>query len=991
MNTALIPTLTQMQALDKNLAVTHAGDPGAIAAYRTGAQSVAAANWEAFAGSSGLSPATLATLKPQYDLKTNEEMLQGAGRLGDQQTTYAGTHLVSTVAPALDSAVAAIATDPKLYGPAMQPGGTIEQAAKPLGTGEAADKALAEAKTTATINYVGGLIRTKQYDLAQSELDSGKLDPYLHGDTKLSLENELSKHGPAAAAEAAAAYTDTQSSQLDVAMRASEGTSIFTPQQQARMSQEMSTEAYAKYQVDAHNADLVFQQIGGPISKQPLASLQAIRPPTPADAAADPSMYQARAAAYQAAQAQITQRLKDPAAWAMGQDRGQGVKGGGKPGAPGGSLGDRLQAYLYGADGKSGFAATGAVDVAAGTQYATEMLQSQQSTGIDPTGQNVRLLPEALAADKAGSFEKAEPDHKFDAGMALRNFVQSFPAQISLAHGVIVSPRLLAARELAQAGMKPGDVAAIVDSVDSPAGKIAFGRYVAATNDPNLSKELPAQQGKALYGAVQQAIAKYQQTSTSPGDSWLNPGRMDQVYAQARYLMAKNVGMNATVAAQTAASSLTDGFRFDGAMRMPLNLAQASYQTHATPSAVDIGLNVVASAAGVPGLAPRISFGPRSGYDLAKQGMASARSWGIGNAGVNLSAPPSDLAIGDSKKQYAAVIGNAGVWTNIGDNAVALKVPRPDGGFETVTDKFGRPITMTFQQAIQDGQSGHSLFEKPAPPTAALSTPEGHPIHATTPPIAAAGLAGSIAAHSQGVPPPPPPPPPVSAGSPSVPDSPPPTSSAGLNATQRALASVGASPQVLSLFAGADSGATAPSTVAPQGYEGLNVTPSKAVQLLLPDVIHRESGGDPAAHNLKSGAIGLMQLMPATVAEWAPRLGLPVDLARAQSDPAYNQAIGTALLNSLTQHYMVGAVPNAGIALALAAYDAGPGRVEGQTKNGVHTPGWLTTIGDPRGGQISTDQWISKIPFPETRAYVRAIMDRTTRRLAGVVGAGPPA
>ena len=335
LNTALVPTLTQMQALDKNLAVTHAGDPGAIAAYRSGAQGVAAANWGAFANSSGLSQAQLASLKPQYDMKVAEETLQGAGRLGDQQATYSNTHLVSTVAPTLDAAVGAIATDATLYGPAMQPGGTIEQAAKPLGTGEAADKALAEAKTTATVNYVGALIRTKQYDLAQSELDSGRLDPYLHGDTKLSLENELARHGPAAASEAAAAYTDAQTGQLDVAMRASEGTRVVTPQQQARMSQEMSPDAYAKWQVDGHNADLVYQQIGGPISKQPLAALQAIRPPTPADAAADPSMYQAKAAAYQAAQAQITQRLKDPAAWAMGQDRGQGVKGGGKPGAPG--------------------------------------------------------------------------------------------------------------------------------------------------------------------------------------------------------------------------------------------------------------------------------------------------------------------------------------------------------------------------------------------------------------------------------------------------------------------------------------------------------------------------------------------------------------------------------------------------------------------------------------------------------------------------------
>jgi soluble lytic murein transglycosylase-like protein len=993
LNSALVPSLTQMQALDKNLATTHAGDPSAIATYTAGAKAIGDANWASFAQSSGLPQPVLDSLKPQFDAKVQEEMLNGASRLGDQQATYATTHLISTVAPTVDAAANAIASDPKLYGPAMAPGGPIEQSVAPLGSGEAHDVALAQAKTAATVNYVQGLIREKNYGLAQSELDSGKLDPYLKGDTKTQLENELASHGPAAGQDAAEAYTFSQTAQLDVENRAAEGSSIVTPAQTAEMQRVMSPEAFAKYQVDAHNADLVFQQIGGPISKQPLEALRAIQPPTDR---ADPQ-FLVKQAAYTAAQQQITERTKDPAKWVFGQDPGMGVKGGGRAGPGGsGSLGDRVAGELQGV-----LAQPGQVNTAAGQAYATDMLQTQQSSGIDANSRNMRMLPEAIATQQAESFEKAPPQGKYDAGLNLRAFIASFPSQLALAHGAVVSPRAMVARELLQAGMKQGDVAAIVDSTDSAAGKVAWGRYVAAVNDPELSKALEPGMGRQLYQAVAGAISKYQATSTSPADQQLNAGRQDQIYAQARYIMAKT-GASAVGAAQQAAASLTDGFRFEGAMRMPLAQAQATYQNKTQPSMMDIAQTAAAAAIGAPGLGAASILRPaQSGWDAAHQGLAAARSWALGNGGANLSAPPGELAVGQSRAQYASIIDRSGVWTNIGDDVVALKVPRPDGQWETVTDKYGRPISMKFEQAIQDGQAGGTWLAHPPPPAAALSTPDGHPVHATTPAIGAAALAGSIAAHSQGQPPPPPPPPAPAAnesgtqGSQNVPPGTVGTAgtapaAAGMNATQRALAAVGASPAVLAMFGGADAAGPA-AQAAPRGYEGLNVAPSKAVQLLLPQVIHRESGGDPAAHNAKSGAIGLMQLMPDTVKEWAPRLGLPVDLGRAQTDPAYNQAIGTALLNSLTQHYMKGAVPNAGIALALAAYDAGPGRVEGSTKNGVHTPGWLSTIGDPRSGSISTDEWISKIPFKETRDYVRAIMDRTTRRLAGVVGAGPPA
>ena len=100
------------------------------------------------------------------------------------------------------------------------------------------------------------------------------------------------------------------------------------------------------------------------------------------------------------------------------------------------------------------------------------------------------------------------------------------------------------------------------------------------------------------------------------------------------------------------------------------------------------------------------------------------------------------------------------------------------------------------------------------------------------------------------------------------------------------------------------------------------------MQILGPAVIDRESRGISGRVSPK-GALGLMQLMPDTVKQYAQRLGLPVDIERANERQAYNVAIGTAVLNHLTSHYMTGAVPAAGIALALAAYNAGPGRLDG--------------------------------------------------------------
>lgn len=84
---------------------------------------------------------------------------------------------------------------------------------------------------------------------------------------------------------------------------------------------------------------------------------------------------------------------------------------------------------------------------------------------------------------------------------------------------------------------------------------------------------------------------------------------------------------------------------------------------------------------------------------------------------------------------------------------------------------------------------------------------------------------------------------------------------------------------------------------------------------LIADVIAAESGGDARAVS-PAGAMGLMQLMPATWAELRARLSLGSD----PFDPADNILAGAAYLRWLRDRY--------GAPGFLAAYNAGPGRYE---------------------------------------------------------------
>jgi len=102
---------------------------------------------------------------------------------------------------------------------------------------------------------------------------------------------------------------------------------------------------------------------------------------------------------------------------------------------------------------------------------------------------------------------------------------------------------------------------------------------------------------------------------------------------------------------------------------------------------------------------------------------------------------------------------------------------------------------------------------------------------------------------------------------------------------------------------------------------------------LLKAVVKQESMGNPCAVSTK-GAMGLMQLMPATATE----LGVSNPF-----DPAENLTAGARMLAQLLQKY------SGDVSLALGAYNAGPKTV------------------DTFGGLP---------PYPETQTYVEKIMDK---------------
>jgi peptidoglycan lytic transglycosylase len=108
----------------------------------------------------------------------------------------------------------------------------------------------------------------------------------------------------------------------------------------------------------------------------------------------------------------------------------------------------------------------------------------------------------------------------------------------------------------------------------------------------------------------------------------------------------------------------------------------------------------------------------------------------------------------------------------------------------------------------------------------------------------------------------------------------------------------------------------------------------------------------------RSGARGLLQLMPATAREVATDLQLPYNLARLTQDPSYNVILGATYLEGLLERFTGSYI------LTIAGYNAGGGRVTQ----------WIESFGDPRDENIDPIDWIEMIPFNETRNYVQRVL-----------------
>lgn len=102
-----------------------------------------------------------------------------------------------------------------------------------------------------------------------------------------------------------------------------------------------------------------------------------------------------------------------------------------------------------------------------------------------------------------------------------------------------------------------------------------------------------------------------------------------------------------------------------------------------------------------------------------------------------------------------------------------------------------------------------------------------------------------------------------------------------------------------------------------------------------------------------AGAMGLMQLMPATAKQVAQEIGTQYDRWRLL-DPDVNIRFGTHYLSKLHRRFDQNRV------LATAAYNAGPHRVKR----------WLNGLSQA----VQHDVWVEQIPFSETRKYVQNVL-----------------
>ncbi len=146
---------------------------------------------------------------------------------------------------------------------------------------------------------------------------------------------------------------------------------------------------------------------------------------------------------------------------------------------------------------------------------------------------------------------------------------------------------------------------------------------------------------------------------------------------------------------------------------------------------------------------------------------------------------------------------------------------------------------------------------------------------------------------------------------------------------------------------------------------------------LPPDLIYaiiRQESLYRADARSSAGALGLMQLLPATARHTAKAWDLPLRSTASLLQPSVNVPLGSAYLRSMYDRN------SAQASLAIGSYNAGPGAVRR----------WLPDA------PMAMDVWVENIPYNETRGYVQRVSwhmivfgwlgDRKPRDVSGWLG-----
>lgn len=118
-----------------------------------------------------------------------------------------------------------------------------------------------------------------------------------------------------------------------------------------------------------------------------------------------------------------------------------------------------------------------------------------------------------------------------------------------------------------------------------------------------------------------------------------------------------------------------------------------------------------------------------------------------------------------------------------------------------------------------------------------------------------------------------------------------------------------------------------------------------------PLAISRQESAFMTNARSSAGAMGLMQLMPGTAKQQAKVSKVRYNRRAQLFSPAFNIKLGTGYLAQMLEKF------DNNIAVAAAAYNAGPNRAKR----------WLTK-------ELPQDQWVETIPYRETREYVKNIL-----------------